>query len=132
MAVTDPIADMLAVLRNGSMAKKETVEVKKSKRTESVLLILKNESFISNYKVMDDARGGLIKVYLRYEKNDTPALTGLKRISKPGRRVYTKADEIKSVYSGLGIAIISTSKGVISDKEAREKNTGGEIMCHVW
>ena len=132
MAVTDPIADMLAVLRNGSMAKKETVEVKKSKRTENVLSILKKESFISNYKVMDDARGGLIKVYLRYEKNDTPALTGLKRISKPGRRVYTKADEIKSVYSGLGIAIISTSKGVISDKEAREKNTGGEIMCHVW
>ena len=132
MAVTDPIADMLAVLRNGSMAKKETVEVKKSKRTENVLSILKKESFISNYKVMDDARGGLIKVYLRYEKNDTPALTGLKRISKPGRRVYTKADEIKSVYSGLGIAIISTSKGIISDKEAREKSAGGEIMCHVW
>jgi len=132
MPITDPIADMLIVLKNGSMVKKETVEVKKSGRTESVLSILKKEGFISNYKAMDDPRGGSIKVYLRYEKNGTPALTGLKRISRPGRRVYTKADEIKSVYSGLGIAIISTSKGVISDKEAREKSAGGEIMCHVW
>ncbi|MBL7158638.1 MAG: 30S ribosomal protein S8 [Candidatus Omnitrophica bacterium] len=132
MSITDPIADMLTVLKNGSMVKKETVEVRKSGRTESVLSILKKEGFISNYKAMDDARGGSIKVYLRYEKNGTPALTGLKRISRPGRRVYTKADEIKSVYSGLGIAIISTSKGVVSDKEAREKSAGGEIMCHVW
>ena len=132
MPITDPIADMLTVIKNGSMAGKETVEIKKSKLSENVLSILKKESFISNYKAMDDSRGGLIKVYLRYEKEGAPAITNLKRISRPGRRVYAKKDEIKSVYSGLGIAIISTSQGIVSDREAREKNTGGEILCHVW
>jgi len=132
MPVTDAVADMLVVLKNGSMVKKETVDVKKSAFSEGILSILKKEGFIANYKAADDLRGGFIKVYLKYGKNGTPALTGLKRISRPGRRVYTKAAEIKSVYSGLGAAIISTSQGLLSDKEAREKNAGGEIVCHVW
>ena len=132
MPVTDPTADMLTVLRNGSMARKETVEVKRSSLHENILEILKNEGFISNYKPMDDKRQGLIKIYLKYCKDQTPAITGLKTISKPGRRVYTKSKDVKSVYGGLGIAIISTSEGLMTEKDAREKNVGGEIICQAW
>ena len=132
MPTTDPIADMLSVIRNGVMARKGTVHIKQSKLASSVMKILKEESFILNYKAMDDKKQGRIKVYLKYEKDQTPALTGLKRISKPGRRVYLKNKDIKSVYGGIGIALISTSHGILTDREAKEKKLGGEIICQAW
>ncbi|MBL7156878.1 MAG: 30S ribosomal protein S8 [Candidatus Omnitrophica bacterium] len=132
MSVTDPIADMLAILKTGIMAHKQTVIAKRSRLSESILEILKKEGFIANHKTIDDKRQGLIKVYLKYEKDNSPALTDLKRISKSGRKVYIKSKEIKSVYGGIGIALISTPEGVMTDREAKEKNLGGEILCHVW
>jgi len=132
MAVTDPIADMLAILKNGYMARKDTVEVKSSKLAESVMVILKREAFISNYKPVEDNRQGLLKVYLRYEKDNASAMRGLRRVSKPSRRVYVKNEDIKEVLGGIGIALISTSQGIMTDKEAKEKKLGGEILCNIW
>ena len=131
MPVTDPIADMITVIRNGVRAKKDTVEVKRSKVTESILTILKNEEYISNFKSIDDNKQGIVKVYLKYDK-DTPAIADVKRISRPGRRTYVKSDEIKSVLGGIGMALISTSHGIMTDKDAKEKNLGGEFLCEVW
>lgn len=132
MAVTDPIADMLTIIRNASSSKKDVAEVKGSLLSESVLKILKKEGFISNYKTIKDNKQGILRVYLKYLKNGTPAILGLKRISKPGLRIYKKADEIPKVYSGLGVAIISTSKGLLTDEEARENKVGGEVLCYAW
>lgn len=132
MAVTDSVADMLTIIRNGSFAKKETVEVKGSKLSEEVLSIFKKESFISNYKLMKDNKQGILRVYLKYNKDGSPAILGIKRISKPGLRIYKKTDELPKVYSGLGVAIISTSQGMMTDSEARDKRIGGEILCYIW
>ncbi len=132
MPVTDPIADMLVIVKNGVMAGKQSVVVKGSKINENILKILQKEGFILNYKSVEDKKQGTIKVYLKYEKNKIPALAGLRRVSKPGLRIYTKHSEIKTVYGGIGIALISTSKGVITDKEAKEKKIGGEILCEAW
>ena len=132
MAVTDPIADMLTVLRNASVAKKPVAEVKNSKISEGIVKILKDEDFISNYKVIKDTKQGILRVYFKYAPDGAPALLGLKRISKLGLRIYKKADELPKVYGGLGSAIISTSKGLMTDKEAREKKIGGEVICYVW
>ncbi len=132
MPVTDPIADMLVIVKNGVMAQKESVIVKGSKLNESILEILKKEGFILNHKFVEDKKQGTIKVYLKYESDKRPALAGLRRVSKPGLRIYAKNDEIKSVYGGIGIALISTSKGVVTDREAREKKIGGEILCEIW
>lgn len=132
MPVTDPIADMLAVIKNGVMSRQDDVLVKRSKLHESILSILKREGFITNHKSVDDGKQGMIKIYLKYEDSNTPAITGLKKISKPGRRVYAKYKDIKSVYGGIGIAIVSTPKGLATDAEAKEKKVGGEILCHIW
>ena len=132
MAVTDSIADMLTIIRNGSFAKKETVEVKGSRISEEILGIFKKENFIANYKLMKDNKQGILRVYLRYSKEGAPAILGIKRISKPGLRIYKKADELPKVYGGLGFAIISTSKGLMTDPEAREKKMGGEVLCYIW
>ncbi|NQU95044.1 MAG: 30S ribosomal protein S8 [Candidatus Omnitrophica bacterium] len=132
MPVTDPIADMLAALKNAIMAHKEDVLVKRSKLNENIMEILKRESFILNYKAIEDKKQGTLKVYLRYGKDNTPALTDLKRISKPGLRVYIKNKEIKSVYGGIGISLISTPLGVLTGREAKEKNLGGEVIAKVW
>ena len=132
MPVTDPIADMLVALKNAIMAHKEDVLVKRSKLNENIMEILKREGFISNYKAIEDKKQGTLKVYLRYGKDNTPALSGLKRISKPGLRVYIKNKEIKSVYGGIGISLISTPLGVLTGKEAKEKNLGGEVLANVW
>lgn len=132
MPITDPIADMLTILKTSVLAHKEATTVKRSKLTENILEILKREGFISNYKPTEDSRQGVIKVYLKYEKNKTPYLTGLKKISKPGRRFYVKHEEIRPVYGGIGVSLISTPKGVMTGKEAKEKNLGGEVLCHVW
>lgn len=132
MAVTDPIADMLTIIRNASSSKKNIVEVKNSKITEGIIKILKKEGFISNYKMIKDSKQGLLRIYLKYLKSGNAAILGIKRISKPGLRIYKKADMIPAVYGGLGIAVISTSKGLMTDNEARESKVGGEIICYVW
>jgi small subunit ribosomal protein S8 len=132
MAVTDPIADMLTRVRNASFAKKEIVELKNSKLLEGVMKILKKESFISNYKLIKDSKQGILRIYLRYSKEGVPAVLGIKRISKPGLRIYKKFDELPKVYGGLGIAIISTSKGLLTDNEARDNKVGGEVLCYAW
>lgn len=132
MALTDPIADMLTVLRNASSAKKDIAEVKASVLTENIVKLLKKEGFISNYKLIKDTKQGMLRVYLKYLKDGTPAILGLKRISRPGLRVYKKADQLPKVYSGLGVAIVSTSKGLYSDNEARQMKLGGEIICYAW
>lgn len=132
MAVTDPIADMLTILRNASSSKKEVAEVRNSKLSEEIIKILKTESFIANYKLIKDTKQGILRVYLRYEKDGTPAIVGLRRISKPGLRIYKKTDELPKVYGGLGVAIVSTSKGMMTDSQAREKKMGGEVICYAW
>ena len=132
MPITDPIADMLTVLRNGIMAHENEVLVKRSKVNESILEILKRENFISNCKTVEDKKQGLVKVYLKYGKDKESVILGLERISKPSRRVYVNSREIKPVLNGLGIAIVSTSRGIMTDKQARKENLGGEILCNVW
>ena len=132
MAVTDPIADALTVLRTASKAKKEVAELRNSKILEEVLKILKKESFIANYKLIKDTKQGLLRVYLKYDKDGTPAILGIKRISKPGLRIYKKCDELPKVYGGLGVAVISTSKGLMTDNEARSNSMGGEVICYTW
>ncbi len=132
MAVTDSVADMLTIIRNGSFAKKETVEVKGSKLTEEILSIFKEERFIANFKLMKDNKQGVLRVYLKYAKDGSPGILGIKRISRPGLRVYKKIDELPKVYGGLGSAVISTSKGLMTDSEARTKKLGGEVICYIW
>jgi len=132
MSVTDPIADALTILRNASFAKKDTAELKNSKLMEEILKILKKEGFVTNYKLVKDNKQGILRVYLRYAKDGAPAMIGIKRISKPGLRIYKQADELPKVYGGLGMALISTSKGLMTDNEAREKKIGGEIICYTW
>ena len=132
MALTDPIADMLTILRNASSAKKDVAEVKNSILAESILKIMKKEGFISNYKLIKDNKQGILRIYLKYLKNGTPAILGLKRISRPGLRVYKKSDSVPKVYGGLGVAVISTSKGLLTDNEARDQKVGGEVICYIW
>ena len=132
MAVTDPIADMLTIIRNATRAKKPVAEVRASRLTEEILKIFKKETFISNYKMIKDSRQGLIRIYFKYLADGTPSIMGLKRISKPGLRIYKKRDELPRVYSGLGKAIVSTSKGLMTNDEARANKLGGEIICYVW
>ena len=132
MAVTDSVADMLTIIRNGSFAKKEAVEVKGSKLGEEILNIFKKERFISNFKLMKDNKQGVLRVYLKYAKVGSPGILGIKRISKPGLRVYKKIDELPKVYGGLGSAVISTSRGLMTDSEARTKKLGGEVLCYIW
>jgi small subunit ribosomal protein S8 len=132
MAVTDPIADMLTVIRNASRAKKETVEVKNSIFTEGIVQIFKRCEFILNYKLIKDSKQGILRIYLKYLKSGNPGILGIKKISRPGLRVYKKADDLPKVYGGLGVAVISTSKGLLTDEEAREKKVGGEVICYIW
>ncbi|MFH0764180.1 MAG: 30S ribosomal protein S8 [Candidatus Omnitrophota bacterium] len=132
MALTDPIADMLTIIRNASSSKKEVCEVRNSRLTEELLKILKKEAFIKNYKLVKDAKQGILRIYLKYAKDGTGAITGLKRVSRPGLRLYKKADALPKVYGGLGVAIISTSNGIMTDSEAREKKMGGEVLCYAW
>jgi len=132
MSLTDPIADALTVIRNASRAKKESAELKASKLTGHVLEILKKEHFIKDFRFMDDKKQGSYKVYLRYQKGKVPAITGIKRYSTPGRRMYKAASKIGKVYGGLGVSILTTSKGLLTDEEARNQNIGGELICQIW
>lgn len=132
MAVTDPIGDMLTIIRNASFAKKSVAEVKNSALSENIMKILKSEGFVSDYRVIKDTKQGLIRVYLKYAKDGTPALTGIKRISRPGLRIYKSNDAVPRVYGGLGVAIVSTSQGLMTDTAARTKRIGGEVICYAW
>lgn len=132
MAMTDPIADFLTRIRNANMARHNSVDVPASKMKRNIAEILKREGFVSRVEYIEDDKQGVIRVFLKYGKNGERVITNLKRISKPGLRAYVKADEVPKVLNGLGIAIISTSDGVITDKEARAKNVGGEVVAYVW
>lgn len=132
MSVTDPIADMLTIIRNASCAGKEKADVRASKLGQRILEILKRENYIQNFKFIKDSGQGVLRVYLRFNKAKKPAITNIKRISKPGLRVYVKQNKIPSVLGGRGIAILSTSCGIFTDNEARQARVGGEVICYVW
>jgi small subunit ribosomal protein S8 len=132
MAMTDPIADMLARIRNGLRAKQARVDVPASVLKERICAVLKQEGYIGDYKRVEDAKQGVLQVTLKYEPNRKPVISGLRRVSRPSLRAYTRNDEIRTVRSGLGISIISTSKGVMTGKEARLGRLGGEVLCEVW
>lgn len=131
MNITDPIADMLTRIRNANSQRHETVDVPYSKVKKSIADILVNEGFIASYEVVESGAQGLIRITLKYE-NKTRVIQGLKRISKPGLRIYAEVENLPRVLNGLGIAIISTSKGIITDKEARKLNVGGEVLAYIW
>jgi len=131
MQITDPIADMLTRIRNASAAKHATVDIPSSNMKKAIAEILLQEGYIKNYQLINDGVQGVIKVTLKYNGNEK-AIAGLRRVSKPGLRVYAGADELPYVLRGLGVAIISTSKGVLTDKKARESNVGGEVLAFVW
>lgn len=130
--MTDPIADMLTRIRNASKAKQEKVDIPSSKLKIEIARILKDEGYVKNVKLVKDRRQGLIRVYLKYADGEMPVIQGLKRISKPGRRVYAGNDTIPKVLAGLGTAIMSTPKGIQTGKQAKKDNVGGEVICHVW
>ena len=132
MAISDPIADMLTRIRNAAKAKFNSVDVPGSTVKIEVAKILKSEGFIRNYKFLKDGKQGILRIYLKYGAGQSNVIYELKRVSKPSRRVYVRCKEIKPVYNGMGIAILSTSKGVMTDKKARQDKVGGEILCHVW
>ncbi|MFB9276830.1 30S ribosomal protein S8 [Cohnella cellulosilytica] len=132
MVMSDPIADMLTRIRNANLVRHESVELPASKVKKQIAEILKREGFIRDAEYVEDNKQGLIRIFLKYGPNNERVITGLKRISKPGLRVYTKSNEVPRVLGGLGIAIISTSKGIITDKEARQGKSGGEVLCYVW
>lgn len=132
MSMTDPIADMLTRIRNACMAKHEKVDIPGSRLKLEIARILKEEGYIKNYKFLKDNKQGVIRITLKYEEDRRPVIEGMERVSRPGRRVYIGAKEIPRVLGGFGIAILSTSRGVMTDRKAREMNTGGEILCKVW
>lgn len=132
MVVTDPIADLLTRIRNALVAKHDSIEVPASNTKKAIAQILLDEGYIRGFDFIDDGIQGKIRIALKYGPNKTKAITGLKRISKPGLRVYAKKDDIPKVLGGLGIAIISTSKGVMTDRKARRESVGGEVLAYIW
>lgn len=132
MSMSDPLADMLTRIRNASKARFDSVEMPQSKLKVSVAKVLQDEGYIAAYEVIDNGPQGTLKLNLKYGLNNEKVITGIRRISKPGHRQYKRSDHIPKVMSGLGIAILSTSKGVLTDNEARRLNVGGELLCEVW
>lgn len=132
MGLTDPIADALTRIRNASRAKHEKVDLAASRLMEEILKILKEEGYINTYKRISGQPQGRLRVYLKFTAENKSAIRGLKRISKPGLRIYAKHDEVPKVLGGLGVAILSTSKGVLTDEGARSSGAGGEVLCYVW
>ena len=132
MSVSDLIADQLTIVRNAILSGKKSVIIKRSGILEDIFGIIKDEGFIENYKVIEDNKQGKIKIYFSYTKEGKPVMVNLKKVSKPGRRVYISSDDIRPVMGGVGLAIYSTSKGVVADKTAREQGVGGELICQVW
>jgi len=132
MAMSDPIADLLTRIRNAGKAKFNSVDIPGSKIKIELARVLKDEGFIRNYKFIKDKKQGILRIYLKYDDKDTHAIFGLNRVSKPSRRSYSKSKDIKPVLNGTGVAILSTSKGIMTDKKARALNVGGEILCNIW
>ena len=132
MQITDPIADLLTRIRNANSAKHESVDVPASKTKKAIVEILNNEGYIKGYQVIEDGKQGVIRITLKYGANNEKVLSGLKRISKPGLRIYAGVDDMPKVLKGLGIAIVSTSKGIMTDKQARAEHIGGEVLAFIW
>ena len=132
MTMTDPIADMLTRIRNANTVKHETVDVPASNIKKEIVRILLEEGFVRGYDVIEDEKQGIIRIQLKYGQTGERVISGLKRISKSGMRVYADKHEVPRVLNGLGISIISTSKGILTDKQARKENVGGEVICYVW
>jgi small subunit ribosomal protein S8 len=132
MAMSDPIADMLTRIRNAGKAKFNSIDIPGSKLKTELARVLKDEGFIRNYKFIKDNKQGILRVYLKYDEEQTNTIIGLERVSKPSRRFYVKSKDIKPVLNGMGVAILSTSKGIMTDKQARSENLGGEILCNIW
>lgn len=132
MTMSDPIADMLTRIRNAGKAKFNSVDIPGSKLKMELAKVLKNEGYIKNYKFIKDGKQGILRVYLKYGEGQTHVIYRLERVSKPSKRVYANSKEIKPVFNGMGLAILSTSKGIMTDKMARKENVGGEILCNIW
>lgn len=132
MSMTDPIADLLTRMRNALIAKHDRVDIPSSRVKVAIVRILKEEGYVKNFKVLKDNKQGVLRIFLKYTEENKPVIKGLKRVSKPSRRVYVGRDEIPKTLSGLGVGIVSTSRGIMSDREARRQNVGGEMMCSVW
>ena len=132
MQITDTIADMLTRIRNASSARHETVDIPASNMKKSIAQILVDEGFVKSFQVIEDGKQGVIRMTLKYVDGKTPVITGMRRVSKPGLRIYSNCEDMPKVMKGLGIAIVSTSKGVMTDKKARQENVGGEVLAFVW
>ena len=132
MQITDSIADLLTRIRNASSAKHETVDIPASNMKKAIMQILVDEGYVKSFTVIEDGKQGMIRATLKYGEGKTPVITGLRRVSKPGLRIYTNCEEMPKVMKGLGVAILSTSKGVMTDKEARKANVGGEVLAFIW
>ncbi|MBR0466745.1 MAG: 30S ribosomal protein S8 [Clostridia bacterium] len=132
MQITDTIADMLTRIRNASSAKHDSVDVPASKVKKAIAQILLDEGYIQSFEVIDDNKQGVIRIVLKYGANKAQTITGIRRVSKPGLRIYTNVEDMPKVMKGLGIAILSTSKGIMTDKQARKANVGGEVLAYVW
>ena len=132
MSMTDPLADMLTRIRNACKARHEKAEMPSSNQKVGIAKILKDEGYLKNFRVIDDGKQGVLRIYLKYDEKNKPIIQGIKRLSRPGIRRYVRTDGIPPVYDGLGVAILSTSKGIMTDREARKENLGGELICSVW
>lgn len=132
MSLSDPISDMLTVLRNANRAKKEKVDIPASKLKMEIIKIFKNEGYIKNFKLIEDDNRSYIRIYLKYTSAGDSIIHNLRRVSKPGLRVYKRKSDLPRIFNGFGTSIISTSKGVLTDKKAREQNVGGEVICYIW
>ena len=132
MQITDSIADLLSRIRNANSAKHETVDIPASNIKKAIMQILVDEGYIKSFTVIEDGKQGMIKAVLKYGEGKTPIITGLRRVSKPGLRVYSNVEDMPKVMKGLGIAIVSTSKGVMTDRQARKENVGGEVLAFIW
>lgn len=132
MQITDTIADLLTRIRNASASRHDSVEIPASNMKKAIVRILLDEGYIKNYSVKDDGKQGIIRVILKYDENKKSVITGLKRVSKPGLRIYSNVEDMPKVMKGLGIAILSTSKGIMTDKQARRENVGGEVLAFIW
>ena len=132
MQITDTIADLLTRIRNASSAKHATVDIPASNVKKAIVEILLNEGYIKSYQIVEDGKQGTIRITLKYDENRTPVISGIRRVSKPGLRIYSSCEDMPKVMKGLGVAIVSTSKGIVTDKKARELGVGGEILAFVW
>ena len=132
MQITDSIADLLTRIRNASSAKHETVDIPASNMKKAIMQILVDEGYVKSFTVIEDGKQGMIRATLKYGEGKTPVITGLRRVSKPGLRIYSSVEDMPKVLKGLGVAIVSTSKGVMTDRQARKENVGGEILAFIW